>query len=341
MKNHYTKELEIFIQDDNNKIYLINNVGKILWQRQLDEKIVGTVSQLDRYKNDKLQYAFVTKSKIHQIDRKGRDVSGFPVALKAPVTKGLVVMDYDKNRNYRMLVVQGKNIHNFTADGKIVKGWKFKASKYDVAVDPTLLQVKGKDYILFSDYSGSVRVLNRKGQDRIKLANKLPNETNNHKVWNNKSLSNSGILSTDSNGTVFFVKVADELETFTIKAFSPDFKLDYQDFDGDGVLDFVATEDQVIKVFKNNKKPLLEIPDIEFIPAYGVESFKLKEGQINLITNKEEMEVYGYDENGNLLNGFPIEGVSPSLVADFDGNGTSDLLIGDKLGSVYIYSLAK
>lgn len=341
VKNHYTKEKELVIQDDNHKIYLINNVGKVLWEKQLEDEIVGGVSQVDRYKNDKLQYAFVTKSQIHQIDRKGREVSGFPVKLKASVTKGLVVLDYDKNRNYRMLVVQGKNVNNFTVDGKQVKGWKFKAGKTSVASDPELLQIGSKDYILLSDFEGNVRALNRKGEDRIKLSNKLPSGAANHQVWKNNALSNSGVLATDTNGTVFFVKIADEMETFTIKSFSSGFKLNYQDFDGDDVLDFVAIEDQAIKVFKNNKKPLLEVSDIEFIPAYGVESFKLKEGQINIVTNKEEMQVYGYDETGSLLNGFPIEGVSPSLVTDLDGNGTSDLVVGDKLGSVYIYSLGK
>lgn len=339
VKNHYTKEKELLIQDDKNTLYLINNVGKIIWKKELAESIVGSIHQVDRYKNDKLQYTFVTKNKIHQIDRKGRNVSGFPVELKAPVTKGLVVLDYDTNRSYRMLVIQGKNIHNFSIDGQIIKGWDFKANDV-VAVEPTLIQINNKDYIVFSDKSGLVRVLNRKGEDRIKLTNKFPSETTNYSVWKNNALSNSGILGTDTNGTIYFLKLADEMETFALKSFEGDFEIDYKDFNGDGVLDFVIINDQTIQVFKNNRKIETTISDVEFHPAYGVQTFQLNNNQtVNILTDKKEMKVYGYSEKGDLLNSFPIDGVSPSLVTDIDNNKSYDLIIGDNLGSLYIYSL--
>jgi hypothetical protein len=339
VKNHYTKEKELLIQDNKNTLYLINNVGKIIWKRGLTESIVGKVHQVDRYKNEKLQYMFVTKNKIHQIDRNGIDVTGFPVELNAPVTKGLVVFDYDENRNYRMLVVQGKNIHNFSVDGQIIKGWDFKANDL-VALEPILIQIKNKDYIVFSDKSGLVRVLNRKGEDRIKLTNKFPSETKNYTVWKNNALSNSGILGTDSNGIIYFLKLADEMETFVLKSFDGDFDIGYKDFNGDGILDFVFINDKSIQVFKNNRKIETIIPDIEFNPAYGVQSFKLNNNQtVNILTDRKEMKIYGYNEKGELISSFPIEGVSPSLVADIDNNKSYDLIVGDNLGSLYIYSL--
>ena len=340
VKNHYTREKEILIQDDNHSLYLINNVGKILWKRNMNEEIIGEIQQVDRYKNNKLQYVFTTSKKIHQIDRKGRYVSGYPVTLKAPVTRGLVVFDYDKNRNYRMLVTQGRNLHNFGVDGRQVKGWKFKSKISDLATPPNLLQIKGKDYIVASHTSGEIRVLNRKGEDRIKLKNQLPSGATNHVVWDNKALSSSGVLGSDTNGTVYFVKLADELETFALKAFEGDFNLNYQDFDGDEVIDFVVHSENKIQVYKNNKKLILEIPEIDFKPAYGIESFNLKNGQkINIVADKNGRKIFGFDQKGELLSSFPIEGFSPSLVTDFDGNGSSDLIIGDQIGSVYIYSL--
>lgn len=339
--NHYTKEKELLVQDDNHKLYLINNVGKVLWERQLKEPIIGEVQQVDRYKNDKYQYVFVTKNKIHQIDRKNRDVGNYPIELKAPVSQGLAVLDYDKNRNYRMLVTQGKNIHNFKIDGTIVEGWKYKPSD-DVASEPKLIQIKGKDYVVVSDLKGRVRILNRKGEDRIKLSNQLPSNCRNHFIWRNNALSNSGVLATDTSGTIFFVKLADEMETFTLKSFENDFKVNYQDFNGDGIIEFVVINDQSVQIFKNNKKLLTTISDIEFDPAYGVETFVLEDKRcINIVSDKKEMKIYGFDEEGVLLNGFPIDGISPSLVTDLDGNKTFDLIIGDQLGSLYIYSIGK
>jgi hypothetical protein len=340
VKNHYTNENEMLIQDDNHSLYLINNVGKILWKENLNEAIIGEIQQVDRYKNDKLQYVFTTPTKIHQIDRKGRYVSGYPVTLKAPITKGIVVFDYDKNRNYRMLVTQGRNLHNFGIDGHQVKGWNFTVEKTALTTSPSLIQIKEKDYIVVSHKSGKVRVLNRKGEDRIKLKNQLPSEANNHVIWNNKSLSSSGVLASDTNGTIYFVKLADELETFTIKAFEGDFNLYYQDFDGDKVIDFVVHNENKIQVYKNNKKLILEVADIEFKPAYGVESFNLPKGQkINIVADKNQRKIFGFDQTGELINSFPIDGYSPSLVTDLDGNGSYDLVVGDQIGSVYIYSL--
>ena len=187
-----------------------------------------------------------------------------------------------------------------------------------------------------------MRALNRKGEDRIKMNTMLPPNTQNHYLWKNNALSNSGVLSTDSNGTIHFVKLSDDLETFSLKAFEKGFKLSYQDFNGDGVLDFVAIDDRTINVFKTNKKVLSTIDEIEFTPAYGVQSFSLGEKKsINIILDKAEGKVFGYNETGVLMTGFPIDGNSAALVDDIDGNGIYELIIGDKLGSVYIYSIGK
>jgi hypothetical protein len=339
--NHYTKEKEIIIQDNANKLYLINNIGKIIWEKQLDEKLVGNIQQVDRYKNDKLQYTFVTTKKFHQIDRNGKNVKGYPVTLKAPVTKGLTVLDYDKNRNYRILLTQGKNIHNFDVNGKLIKGWKFKTNE-EITIQPQLLQVAKKDYIVTADKAGKVRVLNRKGEDRIQLNITLPKKSSNFHLWKNNVLSNSGVLATDSTGTIHFVKLSDELETFTIKSLSTDFKIFFNDFNGDKVLDFVVHDDYKIQAYQTNKQLIASIPDIDFKPSYGVQSFNVGENKsMTFITNKLEAKCFAYNEKGVLINDFPIEGVTPACVADLNNDGNKKLIIGDKLGSVYIYSIVK
>lgn len=338
--NHYTKEKEILIQDNDNKLYLINNVGKVLWKKQLKETILGDVVQVDRYKNDKLQYAFGTKNFIHQIDRNGKNVGAYPIKLKAPMTKGVTVLDYDKNKNYRVLITQGKNINNFDIAGKQIKGWSFKSTSSPISTQPQLLQVGNKDYIVTSDHQGKVRILNRKGEDRIQLNVSLPNNANNFHIWKNNALSNSGVIATDSVGTIHFVKLSDELETFTLKSFSKDHEIYFNDFNGDQVLDFITFDERSITAYKANKQIITKIEDIEFKPAFGIQCFNYgKDKSMIFITNKYENKCFAYNQKGELLESFPIEGVTPVCINDLNNDGNKKLIIGDKLGSVYIYSI--
>jgi len=341
VSNHYTKEKEILIQDNANKLYLINSIGKVIWEKQLEAQIIGDILQVDRYKNDKLQYTFVTKNNFHQVDRNGKSVRGYPVTLKSKVTQGLTVLDYDKNRNYRILLTQGRNISNFDINGKIVKGWGFKA-KATITVQPQLLQVARKDYIITADQSGKVRILNRKGEDRIKMNTSLPKGATNFNIWKNNAISNSGVIATDSTGTIHFVKLTDELETFTIKALSKDYQFFFDDFNGDKVMDFIVHDEHSISAYKTNKKLISTINDIDFKPSYGVHCFNIgKDKSIVLITNKLNSKCFAYNEKGLLMDNFPIEGVTPVCVAALNNEGNKKLIIGDKLGSVYIYSIVE
>ena len=43
--NHNTGERELFVQDEGNTIYLINDVGRILWKLPIDGKINSEVYQ--------------------------------------------------------------------------------------------------------------------------------------------------------------------------------------------------------------------------------------------------------------------------------------------------------
>ena len=75
VQNHYTQKWEITFQDENNNLYLISSAGDVIWKRKLDNQIIGSIHQIDSYKNFKLQLLFNTKNKVFPIDRKGRDVA--------------------------------------------------------------------------------------------------------------------------------------------------------------------------------------------------------------------------------------------------------------------------
>src|SRR5690606_27291397 len=113
-------------QDINNNLYLISLKGKILWKKQLDSAILGTIEQIDIYKNSRLQFVFATSRRLYVIDRNGKDVAPFPEKFNDNITQPLSVFDYDKNKNYRLLVTQAKNILLYDINAKRVNGFTFK-----------------------------------------------------------------------------------------------------------------------------------------------------------------------------------------------------------------------
>jgi len=66
---------------------------------------------------------FSTTKKVFVLDRLGRNVEGFPLSFKDRITQAVAVFDYDKNRNYRLLVTQNKSLLMYDGKGKRVKGF--------------------------------------------------------------------------------------------------------------------------------------------------------------------------------------------------------------------------
>lgn len=341
VKNHYTQENELLLQDDNNQLYLINNVGKILWRKQLDQKIVGDIHLIDRYKNKKYQYLFGTGNELYLIDRNGNKVDGFPLKLKHKQTLGISVLDYDKNRNYRILVPCGNKIITYAADGKQVKGWKFNNAKGQLSSSPSLLQVGKKDYVIFSDNQGNVYATNRKGNTRIEINSQLPKNRSSYEILIKNNLKNSGVLTTDTNGIVYFLKLSDEIETITTRAFSKfhDFSLDH--LASPSVPDVLYYDEHEIYAYKLSKNNLFSIKDLDYTPSFGVQAHTLDDDGNYIITttSRENNQVFAYDSNGELLENFPMEANSDVLVEDLNKDGQKELIIGTKSGSLFIYSI--
>lgn len=165
VRSHMNGPHVFLVQDSTYTLYLVNLQGQIEWQTQLDGKILGTPYAIDRYKNDKYQYVLNTAGSLYGFDRLGRPLDGFPVKLEKAATAGLAVVDYDRGRNYRLLLPCGKTVLNYNAEGQVVKGWVFEAMNSDIKTSPLLLQSDQKDYLAFQSET-SLRMADRTGKSR-------------------------------------------------------------------------------------------------------------------------------------------------------------------------------
>ncbi|HEY9048907.1 MAG TPA: hypothetical protein VIN08_23565 [Ohtaekwangia sp.] len=165
IRNHFTKQEDVLVQDSTKAISLVSADGKVQWKIELDNFITGDVTQIDYLKNGKLQFFFATPGKLHIIDRLGNYVKPYPLVIPEKDIEFTNVVDYDHSKNYRFLVA-GKSgkLWMYDKEGNNLDGWKPKSAEASLVTTPQHHRLRGKDYIVAVREDGIVYLMNRRGE---------------------------------------------------------------------------------------------------------------------------------------------------------------------------------
>ncbi len=336
VKDYLSKTLQVFTQDKDHRISLISCTGKVLWQRQLDGPVLGGVELIDRYKNAKLQMLLNTANKVYLIDRLGRDVEGFPVTLKTAASASLSVFDYEKKKDYRIIVptVDG-GLLNLGGDGKAVTGWEpVKLSSAALAAVEHV-RIKGKDFLVIALKDGKVAVLDRRGE--VRYAAKLHMAGIQAFLGSRDAMdiADRRMLWADSSGAVLSGKLDGKVDTLSLPASG---KVSLFDVDGDEHDEVLRTTISALTAESKGKALFrLSFPDSPDATAFAVPI----EGDgtaIGLVLPEQD-QVRLYDATGALWPGFPLKGAVHFLVADINLDGVLELVTADGEGVVSVYAL--
>jgi hypothetical protein len=343
--NHTTQAKEIVVQDDANKLYLISNSGKIIWTKQLSEKIVSDIIQVDALKNNKLQLLFNTKKAIYLYDRNGKDMRGFPVALESPATNALLVVDYVKNRDYRIFVAcENKKIRCLKINGEEVKAFSFDKTLNNVFVPLQYISIENKDVLCAVDKKGQLYLLNRQGENYVKIKEKLPENIRNFYIEKGKDFSNTKLIAADASGNINTVSFGGKKESIPTDDFeSPPF-FDYKDINNDNSKEYILLSRNELKVFSNNnaggaKPTLLFSYEFKEKISQAPLFFRFSEGagKIGVLSEKTN-ELYLFNNNGSLYKGFPLEGKTLFSIGNINNDEINNLLTGSD-NTIYLYQL--
>jgi len=340
--NHRTMQKEIFLQDLRNNIYLINASGRILWKIHLDEQIKGDVYQVDKYKNNKLQYLFNTKTKIYLIDRNGNNVEHFPVNLRSPATNGLAVFDYDKTRDYRIFVAgEDKHIYLYDIMGNILPGWHFDNTDNFVVKPVQHFRLETKDFIVFAD-SLKTYILNRKGENRVSVSKYFPKSKNAPFYLYNPygKIEGNYLVTTNRTGKLYFIGFDGTVKVKEIKDFTPEHYFVLEDINRDGHPDFLFLDKNMLSAYNSNKKEIFSYTFNNVISSPPIIfTFPNNVCKIGIIDKTDEL-VYLFNADGSLYNNFPLEGKSSFSIGHFDSALLRfNLLVGGKGNFLYNYAV--
>ena len=338
--NHNTQAKEIFVQDDANKIYLVSNTGKVLWSRELTEKIMGEVQQVDAKKNGKLQLLFNTRSAIYIIDRNGKDLPGFPIKMKSPATNGIALFDYENNRDYRFLIAcEDKRVLNLKLDGKLVDGWKFEKTMYPVTLPVQHHNIGGKDHLFIVDSKGKVYVLDRHGNERLKVSDHFNKRVKGFFIEQGADLARTSIISCDTIGNVLKLELSGHLETQKMRSFNSAPAFAYKDVDNDKSRDYIFLDDKELSVYRQDKTLLYNYEFEEEVDHAKLLFFLFPDdkGRIGVASPKAN-EIYLFSPGGQLHPGFPVTGSTLFTIGQLNDDDALYLVTASGK-TVYVYTL--
>lgn len=325
--NHVNKSYEIAIQDKGNILYLISDLGKVLWKKQLDDKIIGDIEQIDIYRNKRFQMLVQTKNKILLLDRNGKMVDGYPIKLPSQSTGPMAIFDYDKTKKYRILIPCSNHLAMYDQNGKQVKGWKAYKQQSPIITKPQHFIVNNKDHILTVNKKGQVIVLKRNGETRFSVKSTIkPHSFGIFKSLDKKQAQFQILTTNNTFATVF-----------------KDGSIEYTPGPEENVLAACFNNNSKTYVYKNK----FEQHKNDDVLTYN---FDLSNSKVHLcnykdsyysIVDKTKEKVYILNTKGELLKNFPIYGSTKSLLTKMNSNKYLKLFVGGNDGTLYSYQIAK
>jgi hypothetical protein len=307
--NHNNSEKEILVQDGLNNLYLINNMGRILWKKPLDDAVISDFFQIDYYKNGKLQYLFNTENRIYLIDRNGNHVGNYPIMLPEKATNGLSVFDYDKNKDYRIFIALADNrVYLFEKTGNSKPEWSTPQTEGKVNQPVQFFTTGGKDYVIFSDQFKNY-ILDRRGSERIK-----PNRSF---VRNFRSL----FYLEESNNQSFIVTSTQKGELAKINLQTGDCTISHLLENTDnhffaqikydsGKINYLTVTNNNFRIFKSTGNEEVNIKFNEALEIHA-DIYRFSSNDIKFgIVEKSGGKIHLLDKDGKNYKGFPLKGLS-------------------------------
>jgi hypothetical protein len=317
--NHRTGNMEVVVQDRDHVLYLISSSGNILWQKQLNGPIQGKVHQVDLYKNNKLQLAFTTDSQFLVLDRNGKPVAPFTFNYEGGNLNGLSVFDYDGNKDYRFVVTQNEKVFMYNNKAQKVNGFTYTKANAPIMAPPQHFRIGTRDYLVFQLKNGQLKILNRTGQERVKVREDIPFSQNRIHLYKDR------FTTTTTDGFLVEINTKGTLQKTQLGL--------HKEHGMDATSKTLAImDDNVLRI--RDKKVSLEL---------GVYSapqiFYLNEKIYVSVTDIQNQKTFLFDSQGKAIVNFPLYGMSPVDMANMDNDKKPELVVQDQENVLAVYKL--
>ncbi len=310
VKNTTDNEKNILVFDIANKLYCIDKEGSIKWKLNIDGKPLSKIYEVDYLKNNRNQYLFNTENSIYLVDAKGKAVDNYPVKLSKKATSGLCLIDYEKKKEYRILIpTSDKKISYFNIKGNLINDFKSPVLSDLIISPPQHIIFGGKDNILISDKTGNFKILDRKGNERLKLKSPFHKNPLSKFYYDGKYL-----ITSDISTNIKYISSKGEVENKVFKNISGNTQFVYEDYNNDGNKDFIFLSANELTICKKDGKVIFSYkfkttvhPNILFYEKTG-------RGNMMVVLGTDK-QLYVFDKNGLMDESIAFKGETLPVIS--------------------------
>lgn len=336
VKNYLDNEKEIIVQDILNQLYLINKAGKILWKIPLKDKIISSIQQVDFYNNNRLQYIFNTENEIFIIDREGKPVNNYPIALPAKATTGMLLAHYADVNQHRVFVPCENRIYGYELSGKPLIGWNPKSKTGNVTQPMQHHVYNNKDYLVVINEEGKLCAFDRKGENRI--APLSFKESLIGVLQSNISTNQFELVVADIKGTIYKVNELGNIKELKFSDNQNFLDFIYADVNTDGKLDYIFLDSKKLIAYNDSFNIISELNLPITVDAPSI-SLSRNDYFQNAFLSKANNEAIILQSDGSIFDKFIINSSESFNLGSFNSNLKNIIVTSDKSGYLIAYKL--
>ena len=201
----------------------------------------------------------------------------------------------------------------------MVKGFRFRTLSKPLMHPLKHIRLGAKDYIVLHSEDGSVRLLNRQGEERIKIKNTLKTSKNSIYSYRNT------FTTTDDKGNLIQIDQKGNVVSTPLEL-SPGHQIDMS------TKSLVTLSDNILTI----KGIPVTLPYGNYTPP---KLFYLNNTIYLTTTDKDAEKVYLFYSNGLAVDGFPVYGIGPADLSNADDDKALELAVQVDANGFMIYQI--
>ncbi|MDR2413803.1 MAG: WD40 repeat domain-containing protein [Odoribacteraceae bacterium] len=320
VKNHVTGERELLVQDKANTLYLVSDVGLVLWKLPVQGEINSEIYQVDFYKNGKLQYLFSTPTHLYLVDRNGAYLPRYPLPLRSRCEVGITLFDYDNNRDYRVAAPGAdRALYLFGLDGNPVKGWEMPAVENTLVSRLYHFRIENRDYLVVLD-RGRLYMLDRRGKRRVKVE-QLFDAAANTPLYLSRRQGKPVVLFADARRQAWWVDFEGNTGSWKHGDSAAPYHLNVGDVNADGLDEWIFAAGGTLSIHDNQGRVIQEKRwDDATLGFPYIYRFSARDARVGMLDSAGGRLLL-LDKKQADTQGFPLPGATPFSIAFHGGDG--------------------